>query len=231
MDYNKQTVYNALGVYKEAGGGGGGGDLPEGYQRLFCFSYNGNSGIRFKSNKLFTIDNSNQIYEIRIRLDVAFNDVLSNRMLRFRLYGNDKILFGYYIAPSSATPFQVFYKNSTSGYDQYKTYSMADAVNLFQGNFFLNKLEKNKAELLGNEVLNNVYYNTISIDTLFDFSFSAADIPFSFYSIQIKDLNGNVIYDFIPVYNADNGIISIYEKNTDDIFTVTGDTSTLTAYF
>jgi hypothetical protein len=37
MDYNKQTVYKASGVYKEAGGGGGGGDepiLPDLYQSV-----------------------------------------------------------------------------------------------------------------------------------------------------------------------------------------------------
>ena len=229
-----QDIYKGAGIYKNgAGGGGGGGDLPEGYQRLFCFSFNGNANIRFKSNKQFTIDNANQIYENRIRLDVKFNDVLSSKSLRFNFYGSsDKILFGYFINPiSTGSEFQVFYKNSTSGYNKYKTYSKADATSLFEDQFFLNKLNKNHAELLGNEVLNNVPYSAINLDTSFDFNFSDNPIPFSFFSIQIKDLDGNVIYDFIPVYNTNNGIISIYEKNTNDIFTVTGDTSTLTPYF
>ena len=91
----KPSIYNGAGIYKN--GAAGGGDLPEGYQRLFCFSFNGNANIRFKSNKQFTIDNANQIYENRIRLDVIFNEVLSSKSLRFQFYASDKIFFGYFI--------------------------------------------------------------------------------------------------------------------------------------
>lgn len=54
MDYNKQTVYKASGVYKEAGGGGGGGgELPEEYIIGSCVDNPNGLG---NSNGLITIN-------------------------------------------------------------------------------------------------------------------------------------------------------------------------------
>lgn len=116
MDYNKQTVYNAPGVYKDAGGGGGGGGVPVEYWELeYLQIKRDNGGANFVFN-IPTFSNKDKLIEFIFEMEYYVENT-SRDLVRIQNNNSNPapgIYISYNIRNTTETQFQT--RNSLADY-------------------------------------------------------------------------------------------------------------------